>query len=79
MERKCSRTNSRNQSRKKWGNNDEVLPKLDSKGRIITYKEFDVNNYSSQLGSRDKERLVRGSDGSVYYTKDHYNSFVKIK
>ena len=28
---------------------------------------------------RDAERFVRGSDGSVYYTIDHYVTFTKIK
>ncbi|ECB9834724.1 hypothetical protein FL863_06510 [Listeria monocytogenes] len=30
-------------------------------------------------GSRDAERFVRGSDGSLYYTKDHYKSVVKVE
>ncbi len=43
----------------------------------VTYKEFDVN--ISPIGTgRDAERFVRGSDGSLYYTSDHYTTFTKI-
>ncbi len=47
-------------------------------GVSITYKEFDVNNYIDGLG-RDSVRFVRGSDGSVYYTQDHYKTYIKIQ
>lgn len=44
----------------------------------VTYKEYDVNpTYFGQ--DRGGERLVLGSDGSVYYTDDHYASFTKIR
>ena len=29
--------------------------------------------------SRDAERIITGSDGSAYYTADHYVSFVVIR
>jgi len=29
--------------------------------------------------NRGPERLVTGSDGSAYYTADHYKSFIKIR
>ncbi len=62
----------------KYLNRDGKLPTTDSSGNAITYKEFDVNNKLPGL-ARDSERFVRGSDGSVYYTNDHYRSFIKIK
>jgi guanyl-specific ribonuclease Sa len=62
----------------KYLNKDGKLPTVDSAGNPITYKEFDVNNKLPNQ-SRDAERFVVGSDGSVYYTDDHYATFTKIK
>lgn len=56
-------------------NRDRKLPSTDNKGNTITYKEFDVNNKLPNQ-CRDAERFVAGSDGSVYYTKDHYGTFM---
>ena len=42
----------------------------------IEYREFDIN---VTTGGRDSYRFVRGSDGSVYYTDDHYMTFKRIK
>ena len=56
----------------------EVLPRVDLKGNYITYREWDVNSFQKGI-SRGAERLVTGSDGSAFYTKDHYNTFVRIK
>jgi hypothetical protein len=55
----------------KWTNNDLELPTRDSDGNPITYKEFDVNSKIDGQ-SRDGERFLHGSDGSVYYTDSHY-------
>jgi len=60
-----------------WDNDYAQLPTTDSTGSSITYKEFDVNNKISGSG-RDGERFVVGSDGSIYYTSDHYETFTKI-
>ncbi len=54
------------------------LPKKDSYGKDIKYKEYDVNNKIFGK-NRDAERFVKGSDGSIYYTDNHYESFKKIK
>ena len=61
-----------------YQNSDKKLPTTDSKGNPITYREFDVNN-KVQGQNRDSERFVVGSDGSIYYTSDHYGTFTKIK
>ena len=61
-----------------WGNELGDLPTLDHVGNQITYKEFDANNRISGT-SRDAERFLAGSDGSIYYTPDHYGTFIKIK
>ena len=48
-------------------------------GMGITYKEFDINNYIPELGKRDSMRFVRGSNGRVYYTDNHYKTFIEIR
>jgi guanyl-specific ribonuclease Sa len=58
-------------------NSDNKLPKVDSNGNPITYREFDVNN-KIQGQARDAERFVQGSNGSVYYTNNHYQTFIKV-
>lgn len=55
-----------------YGNFEEKLPK--KSGR--KYYECDVNNlYSS---SRGAERIVYSNDGLIYFTSNHYESFVKL-
>lgn len=54
------------------------LPKTDSVGNPISYKEWDVNPKIPGK-NRGAERVVTGSDGSAYYTFDHYRNFVRIK
>ncbi|TNU81134.1 hypothetical protein [Lactococcus lactis] len=67
---------SRNEGRIKNYNNgsDPKLPIIDKNGNAITYKEYrvvyeDVNN---------EQRFVRGSDGKLYFSKDHYRSWVEV-
>jgi len=56
----------------------QQLPKTDASGNPIKYQEWDVN--AKQPGvNRGAERLVTGSDGSAYYTADHYQTFTKIR
>lgn len=64
---------------KKYKNRDDMLPGVDKDGNAITYKEFDVNNLPEGATSRDGCRFIKGSDGSVYYTSDHYKTFIKIE
>lgn len=62
----------------KTGNPNQILPKIDSSGNPITYKEWYVN--VKQIGeTRNAERIVTGSDGSVYWTTDHYETFTKLE
>ena len=44
----------------------------------VKYKEYDVNPYVKGQ-NRGVERVVIGSDGSAWYTKDHYQTFTRIK
>jgi guanyl-specific ribonuclease Sa len=56
----------------------QVLPQNTSEGDPIAYREWDVN--PSQKGTdRGPERLVTGSDGSAYYSDDHYATFTNIR
>jgi len=55
----------------------QVLPPTDEHGNAIRYKEWDVN--SAAGGKRDAQRIVTGSDGSAYYTSNHYQTFEKIR
>lgn len=59
-------------------NREELLPKVDKNGGRIAYREWDVNPKKSGK-NRGRERLVTGSDGSAYYTNNHYQSFTKIE
>jgi len=61
----------------RFGDYDDQLPNYDSNGYEISYTEFDVNDKISGQ-SRDAQRFVVGSDGSVYLTLDHYDTFVRI-
>ncbi|WP_280386228.1 ribonuclease domain-containing protein [Nocardia wallacei] len=61
-----------------WQNREGQLPENDGSGNHIRYREWDVN--PKQPGqSRDAERIVTGSDGSAWYTDDHYRSFTKMR
>ena len=55
--------------------NSAILPTENKNGKI-TYKEFDINQTTT---GRDSYRFIKGSDGSVYYTNDHYKTFTRIK
>jgi guanyl-specific ribonuclease Sa len=57
---------------------ERALPRVDDEGRPISYREWDVNPKVPGV-NRGAERLVTGSDGSAYYTDDHYRSFAKVR
>lgn len=59
-------------------NREGNLPATSANGRRITYKEWDVNPKERGRG-RDAERIVTGSDGSAWYTQDHYQTFTQIR
>ncbi|GAB2635536.1 hypothetical protein GCM10027035_31210 [Emticicia sediminis] len=63
---------------RKFGNYEKQLPQKDENGRRINYQEWDVNP-KQQGRNRGAERLVTGSDGRAYYTKNHYKSFVNVE
>lgn len=52
----------------RFGNYEGALPKGN-------YRECDIN-YTG--GKRGAERIIYSSDGDIYYTDDHYNTFTKL-
>lgn len=56
----------------RFGNREGILP--DAKGR--TYYECDVDTIGRS--SRGAKRLVFSDDGLIYYTEDHYETFVLL-
>jgi guanyl-specific ribonuclease Sa len=63
---------------RRFHNEEKRLPQKDKDGNAISYQEWDVNP-KVQGVNRGAERLVTGSDGSAYYTSDHYRTFTKIR
>jgi ribonuclease T1 len=59
-------------------NRERRLPQADRDDKPIKYREWDVNR-KVRGRNRGPERLVTGSDGSAYYTSDHYITFKKIR
>lgn len=59
-------------------NLERLLPLKDADGQRIRYREWDVDPLRPGV-NRGPERLVTGSDGSAYYTGDHYRSFKKVR
>lgn len=61
-----------------FGNFERRLPQTDARGGRVRYREWDVNPLRPGV-NRGAERLVTGSDGTAWYTSDHYESFTKIR
>jgi guanyl-specific ribonuclease Sa len=59
-------------------NDEQLLPTMDASGKPITYQEWDVNPKVPNV-DRGVERIVTGSDGSAWYTTDHYHTFHRIR
>lgn len=60
-----------------FGNHEGRLPATNG-GQRVRYQEWDVNRKQSGRG-RDAERIVTGSDGSAWYTGDHYETFARMR
>ncbi|MGO9071466.1 ribonuclease domain-containing protein [Mycobacterium sp.] len=54
------------------------MPTTDGSGKPITYQEWDVNPKAPGQ-NRGNERIVTGSDGSAWYTPDHYGTFQRLR
>ncbi len=55
-----------------FGNYEKKLPK--AKGR--TYHECDIDTLGAR--SRGAKRIIYSSDGLIYYTSDHYETFTQL-
>ena len=56
----------------KFGNREGILPKADGR----QYYECDIDTDGES--SRGAKRLVFSNDGLIYYTEDHYESFILL-
>lgn len=54
-----------------YDNAEKMIPVKDG----LTYQQCDIN---SEDGARTDERLVYGSDGTIYYTPDLFETFQQI-
>jgi hypothetical protein len=63
---------------RRFQNLERNLPRTDRGGRRLSFREWDVNPLRPGV-NRGAERMVTGSDGSAYYTSDHYRSFIRIR
>lgn len=61
-----------------YGNYEGQLPRYNPKRKRIEYREWDVRP-KAEGHNRGAERLVTGSDGRVWYSADHYRTFVEVK
>lgn len=61
-----------------FGNFEKRLAQNDDKGRRIRYREWDVNPLRQGV-NRGPERLVTGSNGTAWFTSDHYQTFIKVR
>jgi guanyl-specific ribonuclease Sa len=55
-----------------------LLPTQDAAGNPIDYTEHTVNP-RPPLGKLDGQRILIGSDGSAWYTGDHFFTFTGIR
>lgn len=55
----------------KYGNYDKMLPEEDGR----TYQECDID---FDGGFRNEKRIIYSSDGLIFYTDDHYETFEQL-
>lgn len=56
----------------RFGNYEGRLPS----GKNLRYKECDIDTLGA--GSRGAKRLIYDNEGNIYYTEDHYETFVLL-
>ena len=61
-----------------FGNYEGDLPRYDARRKRIEYREWDVHP-KAEGRNRGTERLVTGSDGRAWYTRDHYRTFIEVQ
>ena len=62
-----------------------ILPTKDKDGNLITYTEYDtkppeyiIKENGNPGLNRGTHRIVVGSNGIIYYSPDHYLTFVRL-
>jgi len=60
-----------------YGNRSGFLPSEDAAGWPVVYREYDTSPYTPGV-PRGTNRIVIGTDGSRYFTNDHYETFTKF-
>jgi len=55
----------------------QILPTIGASGDPIIYREWDIN--PAGPAGRDAIRIVTGSNGSAWYTENHYTTFTRIR
>ncbi|MCM8650766.1 hypothetical protein MZO44_11720 [Lactiplantibacillus sp. E932] len=63
---------------RKFLNDRNELPSVDAKGELLKYREFDINNKIPNK-PRDAERFLMDNKGHIYYTNNHYASFLRVR
>jgi ribonuclease T1 len=61
-----------------FGNYARTLPMQDRAGHKIRYQEWDVKPHVEHR-NRGPERIITGSDGRAWYTRDHYRTFIPMR
>ena len=56
----------------RFGNYEELLPEVDGR----QYYECDIDTMHQR--SRGPKRIVYSNDGLIYYTEDHYSTFILL-
>ena len=65
----------------KGGKTYKNIPSKDGAQKLpegVNYKEYDIKPYVKGK-NRGAERIVIGDDGSVWYTNDHYVTFIRVE
>ena len=62
-----------------------ILPTKDKDGNLITYTEYDARppeyitkENGKAIAPQTKHRIIVGSNGSMYYSPDHYHTFIRL-
>ena len=67
------------------GSSGNILPTKDVNGNGITYTEYNaiprakhIQENGKVIAPQTKHRIIVGSNGSMYYSPDHYHTFIRL-
>jgi len=67
------------------GSSGNILPTKDVNGNGITYTEYNaiprakhIQENGKAIAPQTKHRIIVGSNGSIYYSPDHYHTFIRL-